>query len=50
MPRVLVRGGVSYNLMIYLDSFPAPTPQTVASQGFHETELGRCLRGVDLGR
>jgi sugar/nucleoside kinase (ribokinase family) len=51
MPRVLVLGGVSYNLMIYLDSFPAPAPQTVASHGFHET-VGATGAGkaLNLGR
>jgi sugar/nucleoside kinase (ribokinase family) len=51
MPRVLVLGGVSYNLMIYLDAFPAPAPQTVASRGFHET-VGSTGAGkaLNLGR
>lgn len=37
MPRILILGGVSYNLMVYLDTLPAPVPQTIFSQGFHET-------------
>ena len=51
MPGVLVLGGVSYNLMIYLDAFPAPAPQTVASRGFHET-VGSTGAGkaLNLGR
>ena len=37
MQRLLILGGVSYNLMIYLDRFPLPQPQTVFSRGYHET-------------
>lgn len=37
VPRLLVLGGVSVNLMIYLESLPAPVPQTLFSRGFHET-------------
>jgi acarbose 7IV-phosphotransferase len=51
MRRVLVLVGVSYNLMIYLDAFPAPAPQTVASNGCHET-VGATGAGkaLNLGR
>ena len=37
MPLALVIGGVSYNTMVYLDTFPNPVPQTIISRGFHET-------------
>jgi acarbose 7IV-phosphotransferase len=37
MKKVLVIGGLSYNLMLYVDQFPQPEPQTVFSKGFHET-------------
>jgi hypothetical protein len=37
MKRILVLGGVSYNTMIYLDSLPSARPQTIFSQGLHET-------------
>lgn len=37
MPHALVIGGVSFNTMVYLDTFPQPLPQTIFSTGFHET-------------
>lgn len=37
MPHALVIGGVSFNTMVYLDTFPQPLPQTIVSRGFHET-------------
>jgi sugar/nucleoside kinase (ribokinase family) len=37
MTRALVLGGVSFNLMIYVDAFPAPAPQTLFPRRFHET-------------
>ena len=37
MPYALVIGGVSFNTMVYLDAFPQPQPQTIISNGFHET-------------
>jgi len=37
MPCALVIGGVSYNTMVYLDTFPDPVPGTIFSRGFHET-------------
>jgi sugar/nucleoside kinase (ribokinase family) len=37
MPHALVIGGVSFNTMVYLDTFPQPQPQTIFSTGFHET-------------
>jgi sugar/nucleoside kinase (ribokinase family) len=37
MTRALILGGVSYNLLIYLDTLPAPQPQTLFSRRFHET-------------
>ncbi len=37
MPQALVIGGVSFNIMVYVDAFPPPQPQTIISSGFHET-------------
>lgn len=37
MHKVLVLGGVSYNLMIYLERFPGVGPVTVYAEGYHET-------------
>jgi sugar/nucleoside kinase (ribokinase family) len=37
MTDVLILGGVSYNMMIYLDAFPRPAPQSIRASGFHET-------------
>jgi len=37
MTRALIVGGVAFNTMIQLDRFPEPRPQTVFSQGYHET-------------
>jgi sugar/nucleoside kinase (ribokinase family) len=37
MPHALVIGGVSFNTLVYLDAFPQPRPQTIFSNGFHET-------------
>jgi sugar/nucleoside kinase (ribokinase family) len=37
MPHALVIGGVSFNTMVYVDAFPRPQPQTISSNGFHET-------------
>lgn len=37
MQRVLVLGGVSYNMMIYVPAFPQPRAQTIFSHGYHET-------------
>jgi sugar/nucleoside kinase (ribokinase family) len=53
MKNVLVLGGVSYNTIIYLEQFPLPRPQTVFSQGFHETVgptgAGKALNLARLG-
>ena len=53
MKNILVLGGVSYNMMIYLGAFPQPEPQTVFSQGFHETVgstgAGKALNLAKLG-
>ncbi len=53
MKNILVLGGVSYNMMIYLEQFPPPQPQTVFSQGFHETigstGAGKALNLARLG-
>ena len=56
MKRVLVLGGVSYNTMIYVDSFPQPEPQTVFSKRLHDTvgstgagkALNLCRLGFDV--
>src|SRR5436305_14775247 len=37
MKSVLVLGGVSYNTMLYLDSFPTPQPQTLFTKHLHDT-------------
>lgn len=37
MRKVLVLGGVSYNLMIYLERFPGARPGTIYAEGYHET-------------
>lgn len=53
MKDIFIVGGVSYNLMIYLDAFPAPIPQTIFSQGYHETigstGAGKALNLMNLG-
>ncbi|MFP4363581.1 MAG: PfkB family carbohydrate kinase [Spirochaetia bacterium] len=36
MKNILVFGGVSYNLMIEVDEFPDPVPQTISAKNFHE--------------
>lgn len=56
MKKVLILGGVSYNLMIYLDRFPGTRPATVYAQGYHETvgstgagkALNLCRIGFDV--
>jgi sugar/nucleoside kinase (ribokinase family) len=35
--RALVLGGVSWNTMVYLDTFPDPRPHTVFARDAHET-------------
>lgn len=47
MQKVLILGGVSYNLMIYLEQFPLPQPQTIFSRSYHET-VGSCGAGKAL--
>ena len=47
MQRVLLLGGVSYNLMIYLERLPLPQPQTIFSRAYHET-VGSCGAGKAL--
>ncbi|MED1205953.1 carbohydrate kinase family protein [Heyndrickxia acidicola] len=38
MKNILVLGGVSYNLMVYVDEFPKPVAQTIHSvNSYHET-------------
>jgi acarbose 7IV-phosphotransferase len=53
MTKVFVLGGVSYNLIIYLNNFPEPRPQTVFANDFHETigetAAGKALNLVKLG-
>lgn len=40
MVKVIVAGGVSYNLMVYLKELPEPRSATVFSQAYHETVGG----------
>ncbi len=47
MTRVLVLGGVSYNLMLYVNAFPSPRPHTVFARDYHET-LGGTAAGKAL--
>ncbi|MCI0612106.1 PfkB family carbohydrate kinase [bacterium] len=53
MKKVFVLGGVSYNLIVYLSSFPEPRPQTIFARDFHETigetAAGKALNLVKLG-
>ncbi|MEA2001942.1 MAG: PfkB family carbohydrate kinase [Actinomycetota bacterium] len=35
--QALLLGGVAWNTMVYVDSFPEPRPQTVFTRGSHET-------------
>ena len=35
--RALVLGGVAWNTMVYVDSFPEPQPQTLLARGSNET-------------
>ena len=53
MPHALVIGGVSFNTMVYLDTFPQPLPQTILSKRFHETigstGAGKALNLCKLG-
>ena len=37
MPKVLVAGGVTLDMLVYLDTFPDPVGQTLFSKGCHET-------------
>lgn len=51
--RILVLGGLSYNLMVMLESFPQPHPQTIFSHSYHEmigsTGAGKALNLQKLG-
>lgn len=51
--NVLVLGGVSYNLMLFLDQLPSPQPQTLWTQRYHETigetGAGKALHLSKLG-
>ncbi len=53
MKNVLVLGGLSYNMMIYLAALPEAIPQTIFSQGHHETiggtGAGKALNLSKLG-
>jgi sugar/nucleoside kinase (ribokinase family) len=53
MTRVLVMGGVTWDTVLHLDHFPEPQPQTIFSQGFHETlggtGAGKALNLARLG-
>ncbi|WP_176560312.1 carbohydrate kinase family protein [Brevibacillus dissolubilis] len=53
MKKILVFGGVSYNLMIDVDEFPAPVPQTIHAKAYHEavgsTGAGKSLALKRLG-
>jgi sugar/nucleoside kinase (ribokinase family) len=51
MKRILIAGDVTFNSMIYLEQFPPPRPQTVFSQGFHETVGGTAAgKALNLNR
>lgn len=53
MKQVLILGGVSFDTIVYLDSFPQARPQTVFSRRFHETVgstgAGKALNLCKLG-
>src|SRR5512145_524539 len=51
MKNILVVGDVTFNMMIYVDHFPEPKPQTVFSQSFHETIGGTAAgKALNLNR
>ena len=45
--KILVLGGISYNLMVDVNEFPAPLPQTIHAKRFHET-LGSTGAGKSM--
>jgi sugar/nucleoside kinase (ribokinase family) len=48
---VFVAGDITFNSLIYLDSFPDPRPQTVFSTGFNETVGGTAAgKALNLNR
>ncbi|MBN1564366.1 MAG: carbohydrate kinase family protein [Anaerolineae bacterium] len=48
---VFVAGDITFNSLIYLDSFPEPKPQTVFSTGFNETVGGTAAgKALNLNR
>lgn len=51
--KVLVTGGVTHDMLIYLDEFPQPVGQTLFSKGYHEaiggTGAGKALNLNRLG-
>jgi sugar/nucleoside kinase (ribokinase family) len=53
MQRVLILGGVSYDLLIYVNQLPAPVPATIFAQDSHEgigsTGAGKALACARLG-
>jgi len=53
MPSVLVVGGVTWDTLLYLEHLPEPHPQTIFSQGYHETlggtGAGKALNLARLG-
>ena len=53
MSSVLVVGGVTWDTLLYLEHLPEPRPQTVFSQGYHETVggtgAGKALNLARLG-
>jgi sugar/nucleoside kinase (ribokinase family) len=50
-PTVFVAGDVTFNSLVYLDSFPDPRPGTVFSRDFHETVGGTAAgKALNLNR
>lgn len=53
MPSVFVIGGVSFDHLLYLDTFPEPAPQTLGARRSHETigstGAGKALNLCRLG-
>ena len=51
--RTLSLGGIAWNTMIYVDTFPEPRPQTVFARGSHTTVgssgAGKALNFASLG-
>lgn len=53
MKKIFVAGGVSYDSLVYLDTLPAPRPQTVFARSYREavgsTGAGKALALAKLG-